>query len=356
MGTIREYKKADGTISYHAEVRLRGYPPQRDTLRTRSLAKKWIQDTESAIRDGRHFRTSESKKHTLGDLIDRFISQWLPKNPKGKAKQTALLTWWKSRLAHLLLADVTPNIIGEARDVLLSENTRRNQLRSPSTVNRYLAALSRAFSVAVQEWGWLEISPMQKVSKPKEASGRNRFLSIEEKERLLVACKESSNYFLYPLVSLSILTAVRFGELINLRWEDVDLSSGFITLRETKNGDRRIIPLTDATIAIFKLCPTWSESPIGYIFKSERKNSQTGLISVRRAFENALRIACIKDFRWHDLRHTAASYMAMSGATQGELMTILGHRSPQMTKRYAHFSESHIRKLLERTGGKLIET
>lgn len=95
MGTIREHKRNDGTVSYHAEVRLRGHSPQRESFRTRTLAKKWIQDTESSIRDGRHFKTTEAKRHTLGELIDRFISQWLSHYPKRIAKQTALLTWWK---------------------------------------------------------------------------------------------------------------------------------------------------------------------------------------------------------------------------------------------------------------------
>lgn len=355
MGTIREYKKSDGTISYHAEVRLRGHPPQRDNFRTKSLAKKWIQDTESAIRDGRHFKSAESKKHTLGELIDRFIFQWLSKHPNRQGKQTALLTWWKDRLGHLLLADITPSAIADARDVLLSELTRRKRLRSSSTVNRYLAALSKALTIAVQEWGWLESSPMQKVSKPREALGRDRFLSFAEKERLLAACKEAPNPFLYPLVSLSILTAMRFGELIHLKWEDIDFILRSITLKTTKNGDRRVIPLTDTALDIFKVCPTWKENASGNVFRSVRQNNQSGVISVRTAFENALRAAGIENFRWHDLRHTAASYLAMNGATQGELMAILGHRSPQMTRRYAHFSQDHIRKLLETTGGKIIE-
>ena len=259
MGTIREYTKDDGTVTFHAEVRLRGYTPQRDSFRTKSQAKKWIQDTESAIRDGRHFKTTEAKRHTLGELIDRFVNQWLPKYPKRQDKQTALLTWWKNRLGHHVLSDLTPAVIAEARDTFLSETTKRKQLRSPSTVNRFLAALSKALTVAVQEWGWLDDSPMRKVAKPSEGLGRDRFLSLEEKDRLLIACKESSNPNLYPLVSLSILTAMRFSELINLKWEDVDFLRGrSITLRETKNGDRRIIPLTDSIEAIFKLCPTYS--------------------------------------------------------------------------------------------------
>lgn len=355
MGTIREYTKSDGSKSYHAEVRLRGYPPQRETFRTRSLAKKWIQDTESALRDGRHSKTTESKRHTVSDLIEKFILQWLPKNPKGQIKQTALLGWWKNRLGHLVLADLNPNLIAEARDFLLSESTNRKKLRSPSTTNRYLAAFSKALSVAVKEWGWLEDSPMRMVSKPREAPSRERYLSPEEKDRLLAACRQSNNPYLFPLVSLSILTAMRFSELINLVWEDVNFDLRIITLQETKNGDRRVLPLTLAVESILKNCPTYTEKATGLIFRSQRKNNQFGAASVRTAFAKALKIANIKDFRWHDLRHTAASYLAMNGATQGELMAILGHRSPNMTRRYAHFSQKHLSDLLSRTNQKLLK-
>lgn len=355
MGTIREIIKKDGSKSYHAEIRLRGYPPQRESFRTRSLAKQWIQDTESGIRDGRHFKTSEAKRHTVGEMIDRFIGQWLPKFPKGMVKQTALLGWWKNRFGHLLLSDLTPSLIAEARDDLLRAVTKRGDLRSPSTVNRYLAALSKVFTVAIREWGWLDESPLRKVSKPKEAPGRDRFLSYEEKERLLEACKASENPFLYPLVGLSIITAMRYSELIKLVWEDIDFRSQSISLRETKNGDNRVIPLTQEAESLLRLCPTFSEEPSGFIFKSNRANNKSGILSIRNSFEKTLKECGIKNFRWHDLRHTAASYLAMNGATQGELMAILGHRSPQMTRRYAHYSQEHIRQILNRTGGNLIE-
>lgn len=355
MATIREYRKEDGSVSYHVEVRLRGQPTERRSFTKLTLARKWIQDTESAIRDGRHFKNAEAKKHTLSEMIDRFILQWLPNNPKGKTKQIALLTWWKDQLGHLLLSDVKPSIIAEARDTLLNETTRLKKIRSPSTVNRYLAALSKVFSIAVRDWEWLEDSPMKRVSKPKEAPARDRFLNLEEKDRLLTACKDSPNPYLYPLVSLSILLGFRFGELINLKWDDIDFNTFSISLKKTKNGDLRVIPLTEAALSFFKLCPTWGEKT-GYIFKSKRRNNKSGVISIRRAFENALEIAQIEGFRWHDLRHTAASYLAMNGATQGELMAILGHRSPHMTRRYAHYSQKHIRNILEKGEKNILNT
>jgi len=157
MGTIRSYDKEDGTTTYHAEVRLKGYHLQRASFITKTLAKKWIQDTESSIRDGRHFRTAEAKKHTVKDLIERFCTQWLIQYPHRVVRQTAYLSLWKDRLGHLLLSDLTPAIIAEARDALLAEKTPRNTPRNPATVNRYLAAFSRPLTIAVKEQHFLPI-------------------------------------------------------------------------------------------------------------------------------------------------------------------------------------------------------
>lgn len=347
MGAVREYKREDGSISYHAEVRLKGYPPQRASFRTKTLAKKWVQDTESSIRDGRHFRTAEAKKHTVKDLIDRFINQWLAQFPHRIIRQTAYLAWWKNRLGHLFLADLTPAILAEARDALLAEKTPRQTIRNPSTANRYIAAFSRTLTIAMKEWGWLDDSPMRKVSKPTEGKGRNRLLSLEEKDRLLLACKTSPNPHLYPIVSLAILLAMRFGEIVELKWENIDWTNKLITLEKTKNGERRILPLTPAVEEIFSLCRK-TDIAHGLIFNPTSPTNRSGVVDIRNTFIKALKQADIKDFRFHDLRHAAASYLAMNGATQGELMAILGHKSPSMTRRYAHYSQKHMANLMER--------
>jgi integrase len=353
MGAIREYRKDDGSVTYHAEVRLKGYPSQRASFRTRTLAKKWVQDTESSIRDGRHFRTAESKKHTVDDLIEKFVSQWLAQFPERVVRQTAYLSWWKQRLGHLLLADLTPTVLAEARDALLAEKTPRGNIRNPSTVNRYIAAFSRALTIAMKEWGWLDDTPMRKLSKPPEGKGRNRLLSLEEKNRLLQACQQSPNPHLYPIVSLALLTGMRFGEIVNLRWEDVDYSGKTITLEKTKNGERRILPLTPAVERVFALCRK-TDIATDLVFKPCSPTNRSGLVDIRNAFMKALKQAEISDFRFHDLRHAAASYLAMNGATQGELMAILGHKTPTMTRRYAHYSQKHVATLLERMHANLL--
>jgi integrase len=344
---IREYKKKDGSVTYHVEVRLKGKPPQRGAFRTRTLAKKWLQDVSSSIRDGRHFRAVESKKRTVKDLIEKFISQWLVKYPERVVRQTAYLEWWKNRLGHLFLADLTPPIIAEARDALLAEKTPRDTLRSPSTANRYLAAFSRALTIAMKEWNWLDDSPMRKVTKPSEGKARNRLLSIEEKDRLLQACKESPNPHVYHIVALALLTGMRFGEIVHLKWEDVDYVNKIITLEKTKNGERRMLPLTEAIEKIFSLCRS-TDIASGLIFKPTSPTNKSGVVDITNAFTKALKQAKISNFRFHDLRHAAASYLAMNGATQGELMAILGHKTPTMTRRYSHYSQKHVATLMER--------
>jgi len=357
MGSIREIQKKDGTVSYHAEVRIKKpKKTERATFRTRTLAKKWIQDIESAIRDGRHFRTAEAKRHTVAELIDRFISEWLPKYEKYEAKQKRLLMWWRGEIGHFLLADLLQAHVVVGRDKLLAGTTYRKTKRSGGTVNRYLAALSKVFTVAVKEWQWLEENPVSKVSKPSESRGRSRFLSKEEIGPLLESCKRSPSPYLYPIVKIALLSGMRFGEIANLQWDEVDFELRQIILHETKNGDTRIVPMTNEMERAFRECQTYSPDRKGYVFPARRRGVNKPVAGIRYAFIKAAQEAGIEEgFRFHDLRHTACSHMAMNGASQGELMEILGHRSPRMTTRYRHYSKKHIANVMERTQVNLLE-
>ena len=320
MGSIRKRKNKDGTPAYRVDVRLKGFPPQRATFKRLTDAKKWEQHTEAAIREGRYFKIAEAKKHTLAELIDRYIQEILPKKPKQQRGQSQQLRWWKSEIGAHSLTDVTPALITQARDKLASEPTHLDTIRSPATINRYMAALSHAFTIAVNEWGWLEDSPMRKVRKPSEPRGRVRFLSDDERERLLMVCKESDNPYLYPVVVLAISTGMRRGEIMGLKWDDVDLDRGRITLYDTKNKDIRVVPAVGLAMEVLKdhAKIKWIDTPL--LFPS--RTNPLKPIDLRSPWESALKSAAIEDFRFHDLRHTAASYLAMSGATLAEIAEI----------------------------------
>lgn len=338
MASIFERKDQDGKTRYRVQIRLKGHSPQGETFERKTDAKLWAQQTEAAIREGRHFKTVEAKKHTLGELVDRYIRETLPKKPKSERKQKAQLLWWKQEIGHSLLADVTPALLAEKRDKLGLGKTRSGNLRAPATITRYLAALSHALSVASREWAWIEDSPMRKVSKPLEPRGRVRFLSEQERKSLLDACKKSSVPFLYIAVILSLSVGLRKSELMNLQWSDVDLERGRIVLQETKNGDRRMVPVAGLALQLLRELDRRRRIDTTLLFPGKTPKKP---IDLRLGWERALKETGITNFRWHDMRHSCASYLAMNGASLTEIAEILGHRTITMTKRYSHLSESH---------------
>jgi integrase len=147
---------------------------------------------------------------------------------------------------------------------------------------------------------------------------------------------------------------MRFGEIVGLKWEDIDYTNKIITLEKTKNGERRMLPLTDPVQKILSLCRQ-TDITSGLVFRPTSRTNRSGVVDIRNVFTKALKTAKILNFRFHDLRHAAASYLAMAGATQGELMAILGHKTPTMTRRYAHYSQKHISNVMERTQANLLE-
>ena len=336
MATITRRTGKNGQPSYRAQVRRKGASPLSATFTKVSEARKWIQITEAAILEGRHFKVVEAKRHTLAEMVDRYSREVLPhKRSSTTYGQRYQLQWWKKPLGHRLLADITPPVLVEYRDKLAQGEGKR---RSPATINRYLALLSHCLTLAAQEWGWLENSPMGKVRKMKEPRGRVRFLNDEERERLLVACQESRNPYLYVVTVLALSTGARRGELLSLRWSDVDLKRGMLTFRETKNGETRAVPITGYALDILIQHAKVRRLDTPLVFPD---STGTRPFGIRDAFENAVQRADIANFHFHDLRHCAASALAMSGASLAEIAEVLGHKTLAMVKRYAHLSEAH---------------
>jgi len=349
LATIEKRLSDDGANNYRVKVRLKGYPVQTATFARITDAKKWAQDTESAIRDGRHFKTSQAKRHTLAELIDRYLRDFLPNKTNNKKMvkvQTHQLEWWKGEIGSYMLSDITPALLAECRDKLANGEVRKGVKRSPATVVRYMSALSHAFTIAVKEWMWLDDSPMRKVTKPKEPRGRVRFLTDDERKRLLESCKKAESKFLYEMVVLALSTGMRHGEILRITWDDVNFEKGYLILHETKNGERRRVPLMGHAFDIIKALYEQRDISNALLFPYYKKTKVNKPVYIRNAWLNALKTAAIKDFRFHDLRHSAASYLAMNGATLAEIAEVLGHKTLSMVKRYAHLSEAHTSKVV----------
>jgi integrase len=334
----------DGKTRWRVLIRIKGHPPVSRTFGSKTKARQWEEKARTEIRENRFFEQLEAERHTFAEMIDRYLEQRLPrKSPVMQRHQRHQLLWWKEKIGHHRLSDVSPALIAQTRDELaaITVGSKAKKQRSGASVNRYLAALSHVFSVATREWGWLLRSPMDRVERLPEARGRVRYLDDEERKRLLSACEKSRDLLLYPLVLTALSTGCRQGELLNLRWSEVDLERGVIRLLNTKNNERRAVPLhgpaRDQVLALSKV------RRIG----DDRVFPLTSH-QLRGPWQAALRQAEIEDFRFHDLRHTAASYLAMSGATLAEIAEVLGHKSLQMVRRYSHISEQHTSEVIER--------
>jgi integrase len=348
MATITKRLTADEKPYYTAQVRLKGYKPQTASFKRLTDAKKWVQDTESAIREGRHFKTAEAKKHTVSEMITRYCSEYMPNNkrksysPKEQVERTSRLKWWSDKIGHCLLADITPMAITEHINAMT---------QSAATVDKYVKNLSHVFTVTVNDWGWVSENPVKKVTSVTLPVGRVRFLEDDERERLILAAKESANPLLYPCVILALSSGMRQAELMELKWQDVNLKDGFLILHKTKNGNKRRVPLFGLALSLLQEHAKVRRIDTPLLFPSTRYPQQP--IDLRKAFANALKKADITDFKWHDLRHCTASYLAMDGASLAEIAEILGHKTLSMVKRYAHLSDGHVSSVIESMNTKI---
>ncbi|WP_290478766.1 tyrosine-type recombinase/integrase [Hyphomonas sp. UBA1923] len=368
MAWIKERTTKDGKTHYKVVIRLKGYPTQTATFERKVDARTWATQTEAALRENRYFKTVEEKRRTFGELVDQYLSKVAPfrhKKPTAARAIKCHLTWWKLKLGPYILADITPSRIAALRDELLTTPTtdsngkelrdtdgNARRAKSPATVNRYLASLSVMYTHAVNEWGWVNDNPVRKVRRPSEPRGRVRFLSDDERQRLLTACRESPNKLLYPLVIVTLSTGARRGEMLNLRWPEVDLKRNVIRLHETKNDERRSIPIVSLAHKVLTQLRASAPNSTGYVFP---RPDGTKPVHIDNDWAIALTKANIEDFRFHDLRHSAASYLAMNGATPSEIAEVLGHKTLQMVKRYAHLSEPHTISVVERMNKAVFE-
>jgi len=346
MATIHPRKDSKGKTRYRVQVRLKGYPAVSATFKRKTDAKEWAKNTESDIKRRRYFPYAEAQKHTFAQMIDRYLSEVMPRKSEVQQRhQTQQLKWWKKQLGPFTLAEVTPAKLASTRDELAGKQVPGEKPRSAASTNRYLAALSHVYSVAVREWGWIDQSPMRKVTRLRENPGRVRFLSNEERLELLKACEDSSEPLLYPVVVLAMSTGARQAEILNLRWRDIDLERRVFRLEKTKNRDRRALPLAGPALEEIEKLSHVRRIDSDLVFPHPDGKRPFHL---RPAWVKAVEQAKLANFRFHDLRHSAASYLAMNGATLADIAEILGHKTLAMVKRYSHLTEQHTSQVVAR--------
>lgn len=336
MAAIEKRRADDGSMAYRVRIRLRGHAPESATFARLTDAKAWAAATEADIRANRHF--GAAKRHTVGEVLDRYEHDAVD-SLKSSGPVKARLAFWRVAVGHLLLSDLSVTTIKTHRDKLAATKKQRGGGdRSGADVNRTLAALSSALSFAVKELEWIDTNPMRRVAKFKESRGRVRYLTETELPALLAACRESGNDDLLLAVLLALSTGARQAEVMTLRWSQIDLKARTATLQDTKNGTMRTLPIVGDALALLKTRAKVRKIADDRLFPAGPRARKGAVANLRKPWEAALEKAAITDFHWHDLRHTCASYMAMSGVSQLEMAKMLGHKTLAMTMRYSHLS------------------
>ena len=350
MARIEKRQLVGGGTRYKAIVRRRGAPMRTRTFRTRAQATRWGREIDNLIDDGRSLPTATDAGRTVDDLIERYKAEIVPNfDRRGQRARSTHLDWWSARIGHLRIGEVGPSVIDSALQALARGETPSKRKASPGTRNRYLATLRHAFSVARKRWEWTDKNPLSFLA-VRESRGRVRFLTDDERQRLLRACGRSTDSRLYTLVVLALSTGARQSELLRLRWRDVDLSRCVAILEKTKNDERRALPLTGQALEILRERSKVRRLDTDLVFASKSGRAAFP----RKSWETAVSEAQLDDFRFHDLRHSAASYLAMSGATLTELAEILGHKTLAMVKRYSHLTEQHTSDVVARMNAKFL--
>jgi integrase len=355
-----------GEISYRAQIRVKGRRSMSETFTNRKAAAKWAARIETGIDEGKHFPHLKAAKTPFADLVARYQESVL-KDAKRQLQisQGRHLAWWAARFAGLSLAEITVDKVVEARDALSAERFTRGKARpdpktgeliapneyarAAATVNKYVKTLARVFALAVREWRLIDRNPAADVSKKKEPRGRTRFLSDEERAKLLEACAASDWKPLYALVLLALSTGARRGELLRLTWADVSLDpkAPRALIRESKNGDERVLPLVGKALEALRELKLQGSAISQFVFRAPNGRDEP-YTYFDGTWYPAVEAAGLKDFRFHDLRHSCASYLAAQGASLLEIADTLGHRTLAMVRRYAHLAQSHKTAAIER--------
>jgi len=351
MATIAKIQGKTNT-SYKAIIKQHGRILKTKTFKTKTAARAWAKRIE-ADQEQMEAYGLLGNNMTFSELADEYMRQW---SGKDKMRVTRV-QWWCDQLGQYKLIDITSQHIRDHLNAYLAGDAQRyagydedmriktvstGRKRSNASYNRHRVALSALFKYAVQQ-GYLTTNPVRNVPSKTESRGRVRYLSDDERERLLVTCKRCRYERMYLLVVMAITTGARRGELLGLRWQDIDFKERTATLHKTKNGEQRLLTLPTPTMEELL---QHREVGNGLVFPSQTHIDRP--VPLNKYWYDVLAEADIQDFRFHDLRHTAASYLVMNGATLYEAGEVLGHKSIQTTKRYAHLSTGHKANLTER--------
>lgn len=308
-------KRSNG---WQARIRRKGYPNITKTFSTRSDANTWARQVESDIDKGSFVSRVEAENTSLSELLARYLNEITPNKKHSKIEACRIKAWLKNPLSQRYLSTL------RTTDFALWRDERLKQGKSSNTVKLELAIISHLYTVARAEWGFESLeNPIRFLRMPKLPNGRTRRVSDKEIELLI---QYSGSKELPSILKLAIETGMRRGEIVSIGWSSVDFEKRTIQLKDTKNGESRIVPLSSEAINILRNYPRRLS---GKVFDITAH-------AITYAFIRASKRAGIFDLHFHDLRHEAITRMFEKGLNVIEVGSVSGHKTLQMLKRYTH--------------------
>ena len=336
-----------GDLQWQVKVRRRGFPSQSRTFDTKAQAETWARMVEGEMDRGIFVDRSEYEKTTFVEALDRYERE-VAVLKKGYAQEKYKIDYWrKTTFAQRYLAALRPMDIAAWRDEHLKTH-------SPSTVNRLLIILSHLYTIAIKEWGMGGlVNPVSQIRKPKLSRGRDRRLLPGEEKVLLRACGSYGGNIV-GIVRFALETGMRRSELSGMTWDRVDLKKRTVTLPETKNGEKRIVPLSSEAVRILSGLPRRVDGRVWDVESASISQAFTRAISrARKLYETECEEkgispdpAFLADLNFHDLRHEATSRFFEKGLNPMQVAAITGHKTLQMLKRYTHLKAEDLAELL----------
>jgi integrase len=329
-----KYQKGD---NWYIDYYVNGRRKREKVGPSKKLAETVLQKRKVQIAEGKFLDIAKHERIRIEDFAETFINLHSKPNKKSwksdQANLKAILPFFKGRYLYDIMAqDIEKYKAERANDII-----GKDKKIAPATVNRELATLKTMFSKAVA-WGKLKDNPAKSVQFLREPEGRVRYLEKEEIVKLLAKCSVR----LRPIVIVALNTGMRRGEILGLKWHDVDFQRDIISLFDTKNGESRKIPMNaQVRTALIKVRKHPESQYIFYNRKGEPVHD------IRKSFFTALTKAGIINFRFHDLRHTFASQLVMAGIDINTTRELLGHKDIRMTLRYSHLSPDHKKRAVD---------
>lgn len=311
---------------WRAQVVRRGYPPQYRTFDVRAEAEAWARTLETEMDRGIFVSRAEAERTTLAEALERYRAEISAHKAHPQQDYQRIRHWLKQDLAHYFLANLRGADFARYRDQRLAMG------RAANTVRLELALVGHLFEIARKEWGMEGLmNPLKNIRKPSGSRERDRRLREGEFDLLVDALGKSDNTWVLPAFRLAIETSLRQGMLFALRWDWIDLTRQVVWIpadyRSRGNkGVPAALPLSKAAVRVLESLP---RSLDGRVLPT----TQNAVVCV---WKKTLRRLEIKDLRWHDLRHEAASRLFEKGLNPMEVASITGHKNLNMLRRYTH--------------------